>query len=105
YGPSLMLSPTGGTVATTTIYARFTPSATGTTPGTVSVTSPGATTRIVNLTGTISTGGGTGGSSDDGGGGGCNGSNGSLPWLLLLALLALPTLRRRAIDARRPTDA
>lgn len=105
YGPSLMLSPTGGTVATTTIYARFTPSATGTTPGTVSVTSPGATTRIVNLTGTISTGGGTGGSSDDGGGGGCNGSNGSLPWLLLLALLALPALRRRAIDARRPTDA
>lgn len=95
YGPSLQLSPTGGTVATTTIFVRFTPSVTGTTPGTVTVTSSGATTRVVNLSGTISTGGSSSGSGDDGGGG-CNGGKGSLPWLLLLAMLALPALRRRA---------
>ncbi|MCB9933517.1 MAG: hypothetical protein H6841_08860 [Planctomycetes bacterium] len=94
FGPNLLLNPTAGTLATTTIFARFVPSVTGTTPGTVTVTSSGATTRVVNLTGTISTGGGSGGGSDSGGGG-CSGGGAGLPWLLLLALLAIPAVRRR----------
>lgn len=94
FSSGVMLSPTGGTVANTTIYLRFTPTVTGTTPGTVTVSSPGATTRVVNLSGTISTGSGSAGSSDDGGGG-CSGGGAGLPWMLLLALLAIPAVRRR----------
>lgn len=94
FSSGVMLSPTGGTVANTTIYLRFTPTLTGTTPGTVTVSSPGATTRVVNLSGTISTGSGSAGSSDDGGGG-CSRGGAGLPWLLLLTLLAIPAVRRR----------
>lgn len=96
FGSSVMLSPTAGTVATTTIYVRFTPSVSGTTPGTVTVSSPGATTRVVNLSGSISTGSG---SSDDGGGGGCSGGNGS-PWALaLLGLFSAAAYLRRRCEA------
>lgn len=94
FSSGVMLSPTGGTVANTTIYLRFTPTVTGTTPGTVTVSSPGATTRVVNLSGTISTGSGSAGSSDDGGGG-CSGGGAGLPWMLLLSLFGAAAVRRR----------
>ena len=54
---TLTLTQSGGSVPTTTIYARFSPQATGTQTGNISHTSSGATTRNVSVSGT-GTGGG-----------------------------------------------
>jgi hypothetical protein len=48
----LTLTQSGGTVSATTVWIRFTPGATGNLDATANVTSTGATTRTVALTGT-----------------------------------------------------
>gem|GEM_PF-1950094 len=52
YGSSLTLSPTGGTVSNTTIYARFSPTTVGSKSGNITLTSTGATTKNVAVSGT-----------------------------------------------------
>ena len=52
WGSSLALSPSGGSVAETTIYVRFNRATEGTSSGTITHISPGATARNVAVTGT-----------------------------------------------------
>lgn len=56
---SIALTQSSGTVSSTTIYARYNPSATGTHSGNISHTSTGATTQNVSVSGIYSTGGGS----------------------------------------------
>jgi parallel beta-helix repeat protein len=49
---SVSLTPSGGTVSTTTVYARFTPAGTGAQSGNITHVSPSATTRNVAVGGT-----------------------------------------------------
>jgi uncharacterized protein YkwD len=94
FGPSLSLTPSGGTVSTTAIFARYTPVVLGVVNGDITHVSSGATTRIVSLTGTISSGGsGSSGSADSGGG--CSAGGQAAPWLLLAALMLLAGMRLR----------
>jgi hypothetical protein len=54
FGATAVLPPTGGTLAATTVYVRIAASApVGSPSGNVSVTSPGATTENVPVTGTV----------------------------------------------------
>jgi hypothetical protein len=53
YGSSVSLTPTSGTVSTTTIYVRLASTATGSPSGNVTCTSSGATTQIVAATGVV----------------------------------------------------
>lgn len=53
---SLTLTPSGGSVPTTTIYARFSPQTSGAQSGNISHTSSGATTRNVSVSGTGTSG-------------------------------------------------
>ncbi|MES2778785.1 MAG: endonuclease [Bacteroidota bacterium] len=52
YSKSITLIPVSGTVATTTVYVRFSPSVAGSLPGTISNTSVGSTTQNISVTGT-----------------------------------------------------
>ncbi|MBI3260134.1 MAG: choice-of-anchor D domain-containing protein, partial [Ignavibacteriae bacterium] len=52
YGSSLNLTPISGSVATTSIYVRYNPSAAGQHSGNISCTSSGATTQNVAVNGT-----------------------------------------------------
>ena len=52
YASSLSYTPSGGTVSTSTVYVRFRPTSTGSKTGSISITSSGATTRNVSLSGT-----------------------------------------------------
>ncbi|MCB9895865.1 MAG: hypothetical protein H6839_15570 [Planctomycetes bacterium] len=91
----IALTPTAGTVAGTTIFVRYVPSATGGLSGSLDASSPGATTKSIALNGSISSGGGGGGGGDSGGGG-CVAADQSSIWLLaLLPLIALVAVRRR----------
>ncbi|SDZ97662.1 MBG domain-containing protein [Pedobacter hartonius] len=54
YGGTLMLTPTAGSVALTTVYARLAATATGTPAGSITVSS-GTTTKTVALSGTVNT--------------------------------------------------
>jgi hypothetical protein len=54
YASTLTLTQSGGTVATTTIYARLTGAGAGTFSGNITHTSTGATTANVAVTGTVS---------------------------------------------------
>jgi hypothetical protein len=100
YGASVNVSPTAGTLAATTIFVRFTPT-TGPLTGSATVTSPGATTRVVTLVGTIGSSGGSGSGGSDSGGGGCAASRSSFAWLLLLVLPLLAL--ERGVCARKRT--
>src|SRR5262249_46788308 len=62
FGSSLNLTPNAlGTVATTTIYVRIASSATaGTVSGNIAVTSSGATTKQIAVSGTVTSGTSTG---------------------------------------------
>jgi hypothetical protein len=53
YSASLSLTPTSGSVATTTIYVRMTTASTSLTSGTISVTSTNATTQTMAVSGTV----------------------------------------------------
>jgi uncharacterized protein YkwD len=87
FGASVNMAPTGGALATTTVFVRFTPSV-GPNVGTATVDSPGATTRVVALTGTVGAGGGGSGSGgSDSGGGGCAANGSSAAWALLLLIV------------------
>ena len=57
YASSISISPSSGTVASTTIYIRMTSAATGTPSGNVSVTSTGASTVNLSVSGIVNTGG------------------------------------------------
>jgi hypothetical protein len=52
FGPSVTLSPTGGTVATTTIYVHFKPGSLGAKSGDITNATPGAITLNVAVSGT-----------------------------------------------------
>jgi Tol biopolymer transport system component len=52
FGPSVSLTPSSGTVASTTIYVRFTPQSAGSKSGNVTNASTGATTQNVAVSGT-----------------------------------------------------
>ena len=52
---SLRISPTGGTVATTTIYLKFSPTAIGFQPGEIMISSNGAISKTISLDGTVVT--------------------------------------------------
>ena len=95
---SLQLTPTTGTLAATTIYVRYTPSATGQVVGSIAHASPAATTKYITLWGDVVTGGGNSGSGSNPGGGSCTAGDSQPPWLLLLLLLAtavaVPRFRR-----------
>ncbi len=52
FGNSLTLTQSDGTVPTTTIYARFSPTSTGFQSGNISHTSSGATNKYVSISGT-----------------------------------------------------
>jgi CSLREA domain-containing protein len=51
FGPSISLTPTGGSVPTTSIYVRFSPQSVGTKTGFVTNTTPGAGTQNVLVSG------------------------------------------------------
>lgn len=91
FGPSVNLTPVSGTVSGTPVFARYTPPATGVVNGDITHTSPGATTKILSLTGTIASSSGSSGSADSGGG--CAAGGDAAPWLLLAALALLAGLR------------
>jgi hypothetical protein len=57
FGSSVTLTPSGGTVASTTIYARFMPVAPGHHAGLIACSSTGATTQDVAVSGTALPGG------------------------------------------------
>ena len=90
FGPSLSLVPTGGTVSGTPVFARYVPAALGVVNGDITHVSPGATTKILSLAGTIASSGGSSGSADSGG---CVAGAQAAPWLLLAALALLAALR------------
>lgn len=52
FGSSVTISPTGGTVSTTTIYAKLVPSSAGAKSGNIEVTSTSAATKTVSVSGT-----------------------------------------------------
>jgi hypothetical protein len=52
FGPSVTFTPTGGSVANSTVYVRFTPQSAGTKSGDITNASPGATTQNVAVSGT-----------------------------------------------------
>jgi autotransporter-associated beta strand protein len=52
FGSSVTLTQSGGTVSSTTIYARFAPGSVGAKSGNITATSTGATTRNVSVSGT-----------------------------------------------------
>jgi|GEM_PF-4891246 len=52
FGSSLTLTQSGGTVSSTTIYARFSPTSTGFQSGNIAHTSTGATNKSVSVSGT-----------------------------------------------------
>lgn len=59
FSPSVVLSPSGGTVTSTPVYVRIAASAPiGNPAGQVSLTSTGATAQNIAVTGTVSSGGG-----------------------------------------------
>lgn len=94
YTSNLSLVPSAGTLASTNIFVRYNPVSAAGSSGDVSHSSPGATTRVLTLSGTISAGGGGGGGGSGSGGGGCAVSWGSASWFPALVLVA-PLLRRR----------
>lgn len=53
FGSSLILSQSGGTVNSTTIFVRLAANATGTPSGNITASSAGATTQNVNVSGTV----------------------------------------------------
>jgi len=53
YNASLLLTPSGGVVAPTTVYVRLTGAAVGSFPGNVSFASTGASTQSVPVTGSV----------------------------------------------------
>lgn len=53
FSSSVSLTPSSGTVGSTTIYARLTSSASGTPSGNIALTSTGATTKNVAVSGTV----------------------------------------------------
>ncbi|MCO6149573.1 hypothetical protein [Flavobacterium sp. NRK1] len=53
YGTTIALTPSSGTVSTTTIYARLAANATGDPSGNITVTSTSATTKNITVTSTI----------------------------------------------------
>ncbi|GAA3925336.1 hypothetical protein GCM10022406_09190 [Hymenobacter algoricola] len=55
FGATVTIPQTGGTVAATTVYVRLTGAAAGSFAGDVAVSSPGATTQNVAVTGTVTT--------------------------------------------------
>jgi uncharacterized repeat protein (TIGR02543 family) len=57
FGSSVSLTPVSGTVATTTIYVRFTPGSSGLKSGNITNASTGATTQNVAVSGTGTAGG------------------------------------------------
>ncbi|MCC6573610.1 MAG: hypothetical protein IT462_07455 [Planctomycetes bacterium] len=90
YTNVLTLTQAGGAVASTTIYVRYNPASGTSHNGTVTHSSSGATTKTVNLAGTVGTppvGGTTSGG--DSGGGSCSGSQGSSAGVMLAALMSL----------------
>ena len=52
YSKSITLSPSSGTVSSTTVFVRYSPSAVGSTSGTIGNTSAGSTTQSVSVSGT-----------------------------------------------------
>jgi hypothetical protein len=52
FGSSITLTQSGGTVSTTTIYSRFCPTMTGYQSGNISLTSSGAVTKFISMSGT-----------------------------------------------------
>ncbi|MCA8914141.1 MAG: hypothetical protein KDB90_01915 [Planctomycetes bacterium] len=89
---SFSLTPSAGTLATTTIFVRYVPSMAAGQTGSVDASSPGATTKSVGLGGQI--GGGTKSIPEDRGASCTAASNAS--WLAaILPLLALVVSRRR----------
>jgi endonuclease I len=52
YGKSITLTPASGTIASTTVFVRFSPSATGSASGSIVNSSVGSTTQNVTVTGT-----------------------------------------------------
>jgi len=55
YSATLSLTPTSGTVASTSIFVRTTAAATGSPSGNVTISSTGATSKTVAVTGTVTT--------------------------------------------------
>lgn len=53
YGTTVTLSPVSGTLAATTVYVRFHPTSMGSINANVTISSTGATTQNVNVTGTV----------------------------------------------------
>lgn len=51
YSKNITIIPTSGTVATTNVFVRFSPSAIGSLPGTISNSSTGSTTLTITVTG------------------------------------------------------
>ncbi|MBK9973908.1 MAG: hypothetical protein IPP14_03945 [Planctomycetes bacterium] len=99
YTGNLSLVPTAGTLASTNIFVRYNPVGAAGSSGDVSHSSPGATTRVLTLSGTISAGGGGGGGGSGSGGGGCAVSWGHASWFTALVLAAPLFRRRRAARA------
>lgn len=52
FGPSVTLTPTSGTLANTTIYARYNPTSAGSHSGNIAISSLGAQDQYVTVTGT-----------------------------------------------------
>ncbi|MEZ5993913.1 MAG: hypothetical protein R3E76_16385 [Planctomycetota bacterium] len=55
FGNSVTLTPGGATLATTTVYVRFNPSGASGANGDVTCTADGAISKLINVTGTVST--------------------------------------------------
>jgi gliding motility-associated-like protein len=53
YSSSLTLTPTSGSISSTTVYVRLTSSSSGSPSGTISLTSTNATTQTIAVTGTV----------------------------------------------------
>ncbi|MEN9655148.1 MAG: hypothetical protein RL311_56, partial [Bacteroidota bacterium] len=53
YSSSLNLTPTSGSISSTTVYVRLTSSSSGSPSGTISLTSTNATTQTIAVTGTV----------------------------------------------------
>ncbi|MCA8913216.1 MAG: lamin tail domain-containing protein [Planctomycetes bacterium] len=104
FGSSVVLPLVGGNFPTTTVFVRYNPTAgTGTShSGSISISTPGATSLTVAVDGVIaaSSGSSGGGSSDSGGGCVANGSSSSVLWGVLLGALALLMMVSRKRAAR-----
>jgi len=60
YAASLWLTPSAGSLATTSVFVRLSATATGSPAGDLSVTSSGAVSQLKAVSGTVTTGGGSG---------------------------------------------